>query len=132
MENKLSNNLMSKILPYTGINSPSSLDDKYVIVTKEGLYSPSNGIVFHETEKQAWKHWYNDNHWIVKREYKKDYAESQGVDSHKYWTLKIPVSETKVWQYFKNTMVEDYGFTITQWKNAKRNVCGESRTEGEN
>ena len=36
------------------------------------------------------------------------------------------MTSRNVWDAFKTQLYEDYGLKIIQWKDAKRDVCGES------
>lgn len=119
---KIDNTVMSDILARSGMCKPNALDEKYVIITKLGLYAPDNGKVFHDTYEQAWKHWYNDMNWVVKGTYKRNYALTT-TGSTDYWKIQMPLSDTQVWNMFKSDMVEEYDFNIIQWKYAKGDVC---------
>ena len=103
-----------------------NLDDMWVIMVEDKLFAPETGAIFHSSKEQAWKHFYNAYHWKVKGKYKTDkYGEN-------YWNVRnqITESDTQIWNAFKSELYQNYNFRIIQWKYAKRDVCGESRTEG--
>lgn len=102
-----------------------NLDDMWVIMIEDRIFAPKGGAVFHFSMEQAWKHFYNEYHWRVKRNYKID---KYGND---YWTYannsKVIESDTQIWNAFKSELYQNYNFRIIQWKYAKRDICGESR-----
>lgn len=104
-----------------------NLDDMWVIMIEDKIFAPEGGAMFHFSKKQAWKHFYNEYNWRIKREYKID---KYGDD---YWHLRnqITESDTQIWNVFKNEIYQNYNFRIIQWRDAKRDVCCESRAEGE-
>ena len=100
-----------------------NLDDMWVIMIEDRIFAPKTGAMFHDTRDQAWKHFYNEYHWRVKSDYKRDkYGDS-------YWNLRsqIPESDTQIWNVFKSELYQNYNFRIIQWKDAKRYVCDEGR-----
>lgn len=104
-----------------------NLDNMWVIMVEDKLFAPKNGAMFHFSKEQAWKHFYNEYHWRVKSGYKRDkYGD-------KYWDIRnqITESDTQIWNAFKSELYQNYNFRIIQWKYAKRDVCSESRTEGD-
>lgn len=124
MKEELINKILNKEMA-----SFDALDDYWVIIIKNKLFCPRHGATFHDTKEQAWKHFYNEFNWRVKSEYKKDYADSIGVG---YYThgLSYPKTSRAVWEEFKNDLFVMFNFRIVQWKDAKRDVCGEIRAEG--
>ena len=102
-------------------------DDLWVIMIEDKIFCPTGAAMFHDTKEQAWKHFYNEYHWRVKTAYKKD---KYGND---YWKLRKTIAETdtQIWNAFKNELFNNYDFKIIQWKDAKRDVCGKSRAEGD-
>lgn len=99
-----------------------NLDNMWVIMIEDKIFAPTAGTMFHFSKEQAWKHFYNEYNWIVKRYYKEDkYGEN-------YWNLRnqITESDTQIWNAFKSELYQNYNFRIIQWKYAKRYVCGES------
>lgn len=106
------------------------LENFWVIITTKGIFVASNGKILYDTQEQAWRSWYNEVRWSVKRGYHKYEAEKANYQGDWYY-YKTKLTGTKVWNTFKNTMLEDYGFQIVRLKDAKGNVCCESRAEGE-
>ena len=103
-----------------------NLDDMWVIMVEDKLFAPKTGAMFHSSKEQAWKHFYNEYNWRVKSRYKCDkYGDN-------YWHLRnqITESDTQIWNAFKSELYQNYNFRIIQWRDAKRDVCGESRAEG--
>lgn len=121
--------IIDKIL-FNKVIEEKDFDDLWIIVTKKGIFKASNGRVFYDYYDQAWKSWYNEVRWSVRREYQMFEATKAGFTGS-WWTFNGPLSGTSLWNAFKNTMIEDYGFQIIRVKDAKRNVRCESRTEGE-
>lgn len=116
--------LIDKILDRDFNNNP---DDLWVIMIEDKIFCPTGASMFHDTRDQAWKHFYNEYHWRIKTDYKRDkYGDN-------YWNLRnqITESDTQIWNAFKSELYQNYNFKIIQWKDAKRNVCGESRAEGD-
>lgn len=104
-----------------------NLDDMWVIMIEDRIFAPKTGAMFHFSKEQAWKHFYNEYNWKVKGKYKTDkYGD-------KYWNLRnqITESDTQIWNAFKSELYQNYNFRIIQWRDAKRDVCGESRAEGD-
>ena len=104
-----------------------NLDDMWVIMVEDKLFAPKTGAMFHSSKEQAWKHFYNEYNWRVKSGYKRDkYGDN-------YWHLRnqITESDTQIWNVFQSELYQKYNFRIIQWKDAKRYVCGDSRTEGD-
>ena len=104
-----------------------NLDDMWVVMIEDKIFAPKTGAMFHFSMEQAWKHFYNEYHWKVKGKYKTD---KYGYD---YWRIsnQITESDTQIWNAFKSELYQNYNFRIIQWKDAKRYVCGETRTEGD-
>ena len=116
--------LIDKILDRDFNNNP---DDLWVVMIEDKIFCPTGASMFHDTRDQAWKHFYNEYHWRVKSDYKRDkYGDS-------YWNLssQIPESDTQIWNAFKSELYQNYNFRIIQWRDAKRYVCDEGRTEGD-
>ena len=99
-----------------------SLDDMFVILLDDKIFTPKQGRMFHLTYNDAWKHFYNQVHRMVIRKYKEDYAKSLGF--YDWWSFphEYPISDRQIWEEFKNQIV-DCGFQIIRWRDAKRNVC---------
>lgn len=104
-----------------------NLDNMWVIMIENKIFAPKTGAMFHFSKEQAWKHFYNEYHWRVKSDYKVDKY------GHNYWNLRnqITESDTQIWNAFKSELYQNYNFRIIQWRDAKRDVCGEGRTEGD-
>lgn len=101
-----------------------NLDYMWVIMIEDKLFAPKNGAMFHYSKEQAWKHFYNEYNWRVKGAYKVDkYGDN-------YWNIRsqITESDTQIWNAFKSELYQNYDFKIIQWRDAKRNVCGESNS----
>lgn len=127
MEKELINKITNRgIMPY------DLLDDCWVIITNDGIFAPPQGRMFHVSKDQAWKHWYNEMCWASYREYKKDYVEknTSGITSVDYWSVQTDKNRRQIWEDFKESIVEECGFKIIQWKDAKRDVCGKIGAEG--
>lgn len=58
-----------------------SLDDMFVILLDGKIFAPKQGRMFHLTYSDAWKHFYNQIHWVVIRKYQNKYAQSLGFDN---------------------------------------------------
>lgn len=122
MKKELINKIINRsVVPY------DFLDDYWVIITNEGIFAPPQGRMFHVSRDQAWKHWYNEMHWRSYMEYKKDYAERNNLSLSNSWSMTVDKSGRQIWEDFKESIVEEVGFRIIQWKDAKRDVCSESR-----
>lgn len=118
MEKELINKIINRsVVPY------DCLDDYWVIVTNEGIFAPPQGRMFHVSKDQAWKHWYNEMSWVSHREYRKEYAERNGINVDNYWHIQTDKTKRQIWEDFKESVVEECGFKIIQWKDAKRDVC---------
>ena len=115
--------LINKIINRDFDNNP---DDMWVIMIENKIFCPTGSAMFHDTQQQAWKHFYNEYNWRVKSDYKID---KYGKD---YWNFRnqITESDTQIWNAFKSELYQNYNFRIIQWKDAKRYVCGEDRVEG--
>lgn len=103
-----------------------NLDDMWIIMIEGKIFAPKGAGMFHFSKEQAWKHFYNEYHWRIKIDYKTDkYREN-------YWRnhYQVAESDTQIWSAFKSELYQNYNFRIIQWKDAKRDVCGESRTKG--
>lgn len=124
--NKLDSKTVDKTIN-THVLSLSALDKQWVILTNKGLFAPDYGTPFFETKEKAWKRWYQYMRWIILNRYKEDYANSKGYDRWSF-VRSYPMTDREIWEAFKETIFEDYDFKIIQWKDAKRDVCGESRT----
>ena len=116
--------LIDKILDRDFNNNP---DDLWVVMIEDKIFCPTGASMFHDTRDQAWKHFYNEYHWRVKSDYKRD----KYGDSYQNLRSQIPESDTQIWNAFKSELYLNYNFRIIQWRDAKRNVCGESRAEGD-
>lgn len=100
-----------------------NLDDMWIIMVEDKIFAPKIGAMFHFSKEQAYKHFYNEYNWRVKSNYKVD---KYGYD---YWNIRnqITESDTQIWNAFKSELYQKYNFRIIQWKDAKADVCGESR-----
>ena len=107
------------------------LDDYWVITLDGRLFAPSHGTCFFETKEKAWKCWYMQTHYRIKHKYKQDIAKQSGCNDMWKYSGGYPMNDRAVWEAFKSQLYEYYGLKIIQWKDAKRNVYGESRTEGD-
>lgn len=99
-----------------------NLDDMWVIMIEDKIFTPKDGAMFHFSKEQAWKHFYNAYNWRAKSRYKvAKYGE-------RWWDIRktITESDTQIWNAFKNEIYQNYNFRIIQWKYAKRDVCCES------
>lgn len=101
-------------------------DNMWVIMIEDKIFCPKGAGMFHETRDQAWKHFYNEYHWRVKSKYKTD---KYGQDYWKNRSSAVVETNTQIWNAFKNELFNNYDFRIIQWKDAKRDVCSESRVE---
>ena len=111
--------LINEIISRDFSNNP---DDLWVIMVEDKIFCPVGAGMFHDTQQQAWKHFYNEYHWRVKRKYKlHNYGEDWWKNSH-----LIKETDTQIWNAFKSELYQNYNFRIIQWKDAKRNVCSES------
>lgn len=120
------NKLKKELIDNTLSRETTSLDDldnRWVILIGDRLFAPTHATSFFETKEQAWKCWYRQTQWQIKRNYKNDIAQQQGFNN--YWEYKgiYPMSNRAVWETFKAQLYEDYGLKIIQWKDAKRDVC---------
>lgn len=99
----------------------NNCDDMWVIMINNKIFCPTGASMFHDTQQQAWKHFYNEYHLRVKSSYKTD---KYGTD---YWRKSVNRTETdtQIWNAFKTALYCDYNFRIIKWKDAKENVCGE-------
>lgn len=98
-------------------------DDLWVIMIEDKIFCPVGAGMFHVTQQQAWRHFYNEYHWRIKSAYKIDkYGDN-------YWKIRNTITETdtQIWNAFKSELYQNYNFRIIQWKDAKRDVCSESR-----
>lgn len=100
-----------------------NLDDMWIIMIEDKIFAPKGAGMFHFSKEQAWKHFYNEYNWRVKRGYKID---KYGVS---YFDIRhqITESDTQIWNAFKNEIYQNYNFRIIQWKYAKADVCSEIR-----
>lgn len=103
----------------------SQLDNYWVILIGNKIFAPTCSRMFHESKESAWKHFYNEYNWRIKGNFKRDkYGDN-------YWTCKKDETDTQIWNVFKTALYCEYDFRIIQWKDAKRDVCCQSREEGE-
>lgn len=102
-----------------------NLDDMFVILLDGKIFAPKQGRMFHLTYNDAWKHFYNQLHWEVIKKFKNKYAKSLGFDNWRNSSYNCPISDRQIWEEFKN-QINDYGFQIIRWRDAKRDVCSES------
>ena len=111
--------LIDKVIGKDFNNNP---DDLWVVMIEDKIFCPTGASMFYDTKQQAWKHFYNEYHWNVKRAYKTD---KYGKD---YWNIRntITESDTQIWNAFKNELYSSYDFRIIQWKYAKGDVCSKS------
>ena len=116
--------LINNIIGRDFNNNP---DDLWVVMVEDKIFCPTGAAMFHDTREQAWKHFYNEYHWRVKSTYKRD---KYGANYWKFGTT-ITETDTQIWNAFKSELYQNYNFRIIQWRDAKRYVCGESRTEGD-
>lgn len=124
--NKLDHKIVDSAMNYH-VLSISALDEQWVIMTNKGLFAPDYGTPFFETKEKAWKRWYQYMRWLILNKYKDDYALSKGCNNRWTFVSTYPMTDREIWEAFKETIFEDYDFKIIQWKDAKRDVCGESR-----
>lgn len=104
-----------------------SIDNLWVIILDGKLFAPAHGTCFFTSKEGAWKCWYNQTNYRIKQRYKSDIAKQAGANS--WWDYHgiYPMRDREVWETFKSQLFEDYGLKIIQWKDAKRDVCGQSR-----
>ena len=110
--------LMKDIL-HNEFVSPDYKDEMWVIMLGDKIMAPRQGRVFHDTFKDAQKHFYNEFRWRAVWKYKRMYEEAN-PSAPKY---QYDMSERQMWEAFKQKMVEK-GFEIIQWKYVKGDVCG--------
>lgn len=109
----------------------NSFDNYWVIIVDNKLFAPSHGTCFFDSKEKAWKCWYQHNAWGIKSRYRRDIARQAGYTNSWNYPHKYPMTDREVWEAFKAQIFENFDFKIIQWKDAKRDVCSESRTEGE-
>lgn len=122
---EIKNNVMTKVLSQI-IKPINDLDDSWVIITKDGLFSTTHGRQFYDSYDQAWKHWYNEAHWLIKGRFKEDYNISNGLDASR-WNYSGPFTDRQIWESFKQKMIEEYDLQILQWKDARKKLYGTER-----
>ena len=97
----------------------SQLDNYWVVLIGNKIFTPTGSRMFHETKESAWKHFYNEYHWRIKSNFKRNkYGDN-------YWTCKKDETDTQIWNAFKTALYCECDFRIIQWRDAKRDVCGE-------
>lgn len=103
--------------------SLGELDECFVILLEGKLFTPKQGRILHGSYDEAWKHFYSQMHWRIKNMYKRKFAESRGYKD--WWSCRDQVDKTdrQIWEEFKSEIIENYGFKIVRWKDAKRDVC---------
>lgn len=123
--NKLKKELIDKIVNRETIPF-NAMDNYWVIVINDRIFAPTHGTCFFESSEKAWRCWYTQTNYGIKWSYRNDIAKQAGFD--KVWEYKgnFPMTSRNVWDAFKAQLYEDYGLKIIQWKDAKRDVCGES------
>jgi hypothetical protein len=98
----------------------SQLDDYWVVLIGNKIFAPVGSRMFHETQQQAWKHFYNEYNWRIKNRFKRDkYGDN-------FWNAKKDETNTQIWNAFKTALYCEYDFRIIQWKDAKENVCSKA------
>lgn len=107
------------------------LDNYWVIIVDNKLFAPDHCTSFFVSRDKAWKCWYQHNAWGIKSRYRRDVAHQAGYTNSWSYPHKYPMTDREVWEAFKAQTFEDFDFKIIQWKDAKRDVCGKSRVEGD-
>ena len=103
----------------------SQLDNYWVVLIGNKIFAPLTSRMFHETKESAWKHFYNEYHWRIKSNIKRNkYGDN-------YWTCKKDETDTQISNAFKTALYCECDFRIIQWRDAQRNVCCQNREEGE-
>ena len=115
--------LIDKVIGKDFTNTPDNL---WVIMVEDKIFCPTGAGMFHDTQQQAWKHFYNEYNWRIKRFYKED---KYGSD---YWTVSATIraeTDTQIWNAFKSELYQNYNFRIIRWKDAKRELSKSDNTE---
>lgn len=121
---EITKELINKVTKYD-FHSFGELDEMYVILLDDKLFSPKCGGIFHESSTSAWKHFYRECNWMAKTEYKRAYAELNGQQFT--WRMQTDKTERQIWEEFKSKIYGEHNFKIIKWKDAKGDVCGQSR-----
>lgn len=123
---KITKELTDKILSYD-FTSSDGLNNAFVIVYDNKIFTPKHGRMFHGSYNEAWKHFYSQMRWRVLSQVKRDFAQSLGYSDWWQCRTQFPKSDRQIWEEFKSNIF-DNGFKIIQWKDAKRDVCSKSGT----
>lgn len=108
-------------------NSVETLDELYVVILDNKLFSPRQGRTFHDCYNDAWRHFYSQFNWRAKSKYKQQVAKANGYNN--WWECKSQIDKTdrQIWEAFKAEIIDNYGFKIVQWKDVKRDIYDENR-----